>query len=68
MPVTNIPCGCTLAWGEDNEADLAFCEEHDVEYEKWRWTDLDFIRMVATPRYARIKQSSLYRGIIYFNS
>lgn len=49
MPVTNLPCGCVLTWG-DLEIDLAFCENHDVEYEKWGGTDLEFMKMVATPK------------------
>lgn len=53
MTVTNLPCGCVLRWGDDAGTDLSFCEEHDVEYEKWNGTDLEFIRRVATPNYKR---------------
>lgn len=69
MPVANVPCGCILTWGEDSEANLAFCEEHDIEYEKWNGTDLGFIKMVATPHYTRMKQAyPPYRDIVYLNS
>jgi hypothetical protein len=48
MRVAVLPCGCKLAWDE-YETDLAFCEYHDIEYERWTGTDTSFIKRIATP-------------------
>lgn len=43
-----LPCGCKLVWDEF-EADLAFCEDHDIHYERWRGTDIALIKRIVTP-------------------
>lgn len=48
MRVEILPCGCKLAWDE-YETDLAFCEDHDIEYDKWPGTEVSFIKRIVTP-------------------
>ncbi|MEO9363984.1 MAG: hypothetical protein ABI348_08800 [Nitrososphaera sp.] len=45
-----VPCGCALRWNE-KEGEIILCETHELQYEKWRGSTEDFVKMVATPRF-----------------
>lgn len=47
MTNTILPCGCTMQW-DDVETTVVFCGQHTLDYIRWDWTDMEFIKMIAT--------------------
>jgi hypothetical protein len=45
-----VPCGCVLTWNERAQ-EVILCEMHGLQYEKWRGSTENFIKIIATPRF-----------------
>lgn len=53
MTHTDLPCGCMMRWDE-YRITVVFCGRHTIDYVRWDGSDRDFIKMIATPRSAKI--------------
>ncbi|WP_148700765.1 hypothetical protein [Candidatus Nitrososphaera evergladensis] len=51
-----LPCGCVLNWSK-KEGEVILCKTHDLQYESWRGSVENFVKMIATPRF---RQTSLH--------
>jgi hypothetical protein len=49
MAYRNLPCGCMMRWDAE-ETMLVFCNRHILDYFDWQGTDIDFVKMIATPK------------------
>jgi hypothetical protein len=52
MGYKNLPCGCLMQWDE-KETMLVFCNGHYTQYTDWQGTDIDFVKIIATPKSAK---------------
>jgi hypothetical protein len=47
-----------MQWDEE-ETTLVFCNGHFAEYNDWQGTDIDFVKMIATPKSSKRDRRAL---------
>ena len=58
MAYMNLPCGCMMRWNNE-ETTVVFCTRHIMDYFDWEGTDIDFVKMIATPKSSKRDRRAL---------